>query len=40
MNMIFYFILFVVGSIDVEGIGKGNKFFLCGIIEGLLIDLL
>lgn len=28
------------GSIDAEGTGKGNKFFLCGIIEGPLTDLL
>lgn len=40
MNMTFYFILFVAGSIDAEGTGKGNKFFLCGIIEGPLTDLL
>lgn len=40
MNMTFYFILFVAGSIDAEGTGKGNKFFLRGIIEGPLTDLL
>lgn len=27
MNMTFYFILFVAGSIDAEGTGKGNKFY-------------